>query len=71
VVLCAVLVSCCLGTTATLIALSVFAQRLGAVSVASAIFLILEFSQPYSGYFRIPPDGTDQRIEELGQQMKV
>ena len=71
VVMWAVLVFCCLGMTATLNALSMFVELLGAVSVASAIFLILEFSQPYSGYFRIPPDGTDQRIEELGQRMKI
>jgi hypothetical protein len=69
VVLWAVLVFCCLGTTATPNALSIFVELLGAVSVASAIFLILEFSQPYSGYFRIPPDATDQRIEELGRRM--
>jgi hypothetical protein len=71
VVMWAVLVFCCLGMTATLNSLSMFVELLGAVSVASAIFLILEFSQPYSGYFRIPPDGTDQRIEELGQRMKA
>jgi hypothetical protein len=68
VVLWAVLVFCCLGTTATLNALSVFVELLGAVSVASAIFLILEFSQPYSGYFRIPPDGTDQRADSGGSR---
>jgi hypothetical protein len=30
--------------------------------VASAIFLILEFSQPYVGLFRFPPTGIDQAI---------
>jgi hypothetical protein len=71
VVLWAVLVFWCLGTTANLNALSVTVELLGAVSVASAIFLILEFSQPYSGHFRIPSDMIDQRIAELTQRVKA
>jgi hypothetical protein len=39
---------------------------IGAVAVASAIFLIIELSQPYSGAFRIPPAGVLQTIEALG-----
>jgi len=69
VVLWAVVVFCCLGTTATLNALSVVVELLGAVAVASAIFLIIEFSQPYSGNFRISADGIDQRIEELAKRI--
>ena len=38
------------------------AEPLGAVSVASAIFLILEFSQPYHGHFRISPARIDDAI---------
>ena len=71
VVLWAVLVFCCIGTTATLNPLSIVVEFIGAVSVASAIFLILEFSQPYSGWFRILPAGMDERIEELSQRMKA
>jgi hypothetical protein len=62
VVLWATLVFCCVGIGATLNELSMIAELLGAVSVASAIFLILEFSQPYHGHFRIPPTRIDQVI---------
>ena len=39
---------------------------LGAVAVASAIFMIVELSQPYSGWFRIPSAGMTQALEALG-----
>jgi hypothetical protein len=39
---------------------------LGAVAVASAIFLILELSQPYSGLFRLSPAGVLETIQALG-----
>jgi hypothetical protein len=65
VILWAVLVFCCLGTTATLSPLSVFVEFVGALAVASAIFLILEFSQPYTGYFRISPARIDRAIAAL------
>jgi hypothetical protein len=54
VVLWATLVFCCVGLGATLNALAVIAELLGAVSVASAIFLILEFSQLAISAFRRP-----------------
>jgi len=62
VVLWATLVFCCVGMGAALNALAVIVELLGAVSVASAIFLILEFSQPYVGHFRIPPIKIDEAI---------
>ena len=65
VVMWAALVFCCLGTTSTLNALSVTVELVGAASVASAIFLILDFTQPYSGYFRISPDKVDHMIAAL------
>ena len=40
-------------------AMTVVADALGAMSVASAIFLILEFSHPYSGVFSISASGID------------
>ena len=64
-ILWAVLVFCCLGATATLSPLSIAVELVGALSVASAIFLILEFSQPYDGHFRIPSEGIDHVIAEL------
>ena len=38
---------------------------LGACSVASAIFLILELSQPYTSWLRISPAGLEQVIVDL------
>jgi hypothetical protein len=46
--------------------LSVAIEALGSIAVASAIFVILEFSQPYSGLFRISPVGVDNLISVLG-----
>jgi hypothetical protein len=38
----------------------------GAIAVASAMFLIVELSQPYSGLFRISPAGLTEAMEALG-----
>ena len=65
VILWAALVFCCLGATTTLDVLSVVVESVGAVSVASAIYLILEFTQPYAGVIRIPPDKVDHMIAAL------
>ena len=48
-------------------ALSVAVAALGSIAVASAIFMILEFSQPYSGLFRISPVGVDNLIAVLAR----
>jgi hypothetical protein len=55
------------GLLGTLNALSVIAEALGSIAVASAIFMILEFSQPYSGLVRISPVGVDNLIATLGR----
>jgi hypothetical protein len=61
----ATLVFCCIGAASNFNALAVTFEALGAASVASAIFLILEFSQPYQAYFGIKPHGIDQVIAAL------
>jgi hypothetical protein len=38
---------------------------LGAISVASAIYLIIDLSQPYSGLFRVSPASLEQTIEAI------
>jgi len=38
---------------------------LGACSVASAIFLILELSQPYTSWLQVSPSGLEQVIVDL------
>lgn len=55
------------GLMATFNALTVVAEALGAISVSSAIFLIAEFSEPYSGLYKIQPHGIDEVIAELGK----
>ena len=55
------------GLLGTFNALSVAVAALGSIAVASAIYLILEFSQPYSGLFRISPVGVDSLIAALGR----
>ena len=46
---------------------SLAAVAFGSIAVASAIFMILEFSQPYSGFVRISPVGVDNLIATLGR----
>ncbi len=40
-------------------------SALGAFAVGSALFLILELSQPFTGVFRSPPAPIDQMLESL------
>jgi len=53
------------GLLANFNAVTVAAEALGAMAVASAIFLILEFSHPYSGVFSISVSGIDQVLGAL------
>ena len=52
---------------ARLNAAAVFTLAIGALSVASAIFLILELDAPYSGMLRLPPAPILQAIDALGK----
>ena len=55
------------GLVATPNAVSVVAHLAGAAAIGSAIFLILELSQPYSGVVRLSSAGLDRLIEALGE----
>jgi hypothetical protein len=55
------------GLLGTFNVVSVAAEALGSIAVASAVFMILEFSQPYSGLFRISPVGVDNLIAVIGR----
>ena len=55
------------GLLGTFNVLSVAIEALGSIAVASAVYMILEFSQPYSGLFRISPVGVDNLIAVLGR----
>jgi hypothetical protein len=59
----------CYGVLNTFNAVSVFAIVLGSLAVSSAMFIILEFSQPYTGLFRISPVGIDALIRAIGASM--
>jgi hypothetical protein len=49
------------GANATTLA----ALALGALSVASAIYLILDLSQPFSGLFRVSPAALERTIATI------
>ena len=59
------LLFCGLGLLSRVNATTLTALALGACAVASAIFLILEFSQPYASLIRISPAGLEQVIVDL------
>jgi hypothetical protein len=44
---------------------TIVALALGAISVASAMFLILDLIQPYSGLFRVSPSAIQQTLEAI------
>jgi hypothetical protein len=44
---------------------TVVALALGAISVASAMFLILDLTEPYSGLFRVPASALEQTIDAI------
>ena len=59
------LLFCGFGMLSRINATTLTAMALGACSVASAIFLIIEFSQPYTSLLRISPAGLEQVIVDL------
>ena len=56
---------CGFGVLSRLNATSVAALAFGSFAVASAIFLIVELSEPYTGLFRIPPGSMQQTLAAL------
>jgi hypothetical protein len=60
----------CVGALSSFDALSLTVEALGAAAVASAIFLVLEFSQPYLAFFGIKPYGIDQIIAALSAKAR-
>jgi hypothetical protein len=60
------LLFCGYGVLSRANATTVATLALGAAAVASAIFLILELSQPYTSSFRLAPTLIEQSIVELG-----
>jgi hypothetical protein len=58
---------CGFGLLSRLNATTLGALAFGAFAVGSAMFLILELSQPYSGLFRISPAALEQTIDALNR----
>jgi hypothetical protein len=55
------------GLIATPNAVTVGAHLLGAIAIGSAIFLMLELSQPYVGVIRLSSAGIDRLLQILGE----
>jgi hypothetical protein len=53
------------GLLSAIDAVTAVLAALGASAVASAVFLILELSDPYSGLFTMPHEGFDELIRVL------
>jgi hypothetical protein len=56
-----------MGLLSKLSLMSVAMLVLGSVSIGLAIFLILDFSQPYTGWIRVSPAPLEQAIVQLDQ----
>jgi signal peptidase I len=61
----AMLLFCGFGLLSGLNPTSVVAMAFGAFAVASAIFLILELNQPFSGIFRVPSASIEATLQAL------
>ncbi len=48
-------------------AVTIIAHLAGATAIASAVFLILELSQPYTGVIRLSSAGVDRALQVLGE----
>jgi hypothetical protein len=59
------LLFCLYGLVSPVNATVITTLALGAIAVASAIFLIVELSQPYDGLFKLPPGAMAETIKAL------
>ncbi len=62
----AMLLFCGFGVLSRFNATSVVALAFGSFAVASAVFLILELNEPFTGLFRIPGASVEETIRALG-----
>jgi uncharacterized protein YneF (UPF0154 family) len=63
----AVILFCGYGLLSRVNATTVVALGFGAFAVASAVFLILELSEPFTGLFRLPPGAVEQMLSVLAK----
>lgn len=62
----AAILFCGFGLLSRINATTIVAVGLGAFAVGSALFLILELNQPFTGVFRVPSGAFDQMLASLG-----
>ncbi|HTR14670.1 MAG TPA: hypothetical protein VMI72_15810 [Roseiarcus sp.] len=62
------LLFCGYGLTSRGAAMPVFALAVGAVAIATAVLMILELSNPYSGVFRTSPAPLQQVLAVIGKE---
>jgi hypothetical protein len=62
----AMILFCGFGVLSRINPTTVVALGLGAFAVGSAVFLILELTQPFTGLFRLPSGAFDQMLAALG-----
>jgi Protein of unknown function (DUF4239) len=62
----AMLLFCGFGVLSRLNSTNVVALAFGAFAVGSAVFLILELNEPFTGLFRIPGASVEQTIRAVG-----
>jgi len=63
----ALILFCGFGLLSRFNATTVVALAFGAFAVASAVFLILELSEPFTGIFRLPPGAFQEMLASLGR----
>jgi len=61
----AMILFCGFGVLSRINATTIVALGFGAFAVGSALFLILELSEPFTGAFRLPPAAIDQMLASL------
>jgi hypothetical protein len=62
----AMLLFCGFGVLSRLNSTNVVALAFGAFAVCSAVFLILELNEPFTGLFRIPGASVEQTLRAVG-----
>jgi hypothetical protein len=67
VVIWSILLFCGFGLLSRINATTIVALGFGAFAVGSALFLIIELSQPYTGMFRVSPAALEESIDEMGK----
>ena len=63
----AMILFCGFGVLSRINATTIVVLGFGAFAVGSALFLILELNQPFTGVFRLPPAAIDQMLSSLDQ----